>query len=97
MGTVWVFLIPFAQGKGLVNTSGVSISFRQISRFSFSFSFFLLFFLKRPKGLLLETYSGLLNVDGVFLGNKLVNGRMALLFLVTFFERAIYFVLKVAD
>lgn len=85
-----MFLISFAQAALLdllILTTGVSISFRQISRFGVPPPFFF----KCSKGLLLETHSvfGLVNVDGVFLSNHLVDGRMTLLFLATFFERAI--------
>lgn len=92
-----MFLILFAQAALLdllILISGVSISFRQISRF---FSFFFSFLSVQRAYFLKLTLFGRVNVDGVFLGNKLVDSRMALLFLATVFERAICFVLKVAD
>lgn len=49
-------------------------SFLLINYLLINFQIFFSFLSKYPKGLLLETHSGLVNVDGVFLDNKFVNG-----------------------
>lgn len=92
MDTVWDVSYFFCPGSfiGLVNIHNWSFHLLQ-TNFQIWSPPPTFLFLKRPKGLLLETHSvfGLVNVDGVFLSNQLVDGRMTLLFLATFFERAI--------
>lgn len=97
METAWDVSYSFCSGSfiGLVNTYIWSFHLLQTN---FQIFFFFFSFLSVQRAYFLKlTLFGLVNVDGVFLGNKLVDSRMALLFLATVFERAICFVLKVAD